>query len=353
MKPAFSFLMACLLALFLFPVQGCAQEKDRRLNLAGDWQFSLGDNMKFAQPEYDDTNWEKIFVPSNWHREGFRNYHGFAWYRKKVTIEADDKDALYLELGKIDDVDEVYLNGHLIGSTGGFAPDYFTAWNYSRRYHLPIEYINKRGKNVIAVRVYDEGGEGGILGPEVGIYSIENYSANSFNLFGKWKFKLSDDKTWASVNFNDSDWEDIIVPASWESQGFHHYNGFAWYRKTFRLPEGFKSEDLLVLLGRIDDMDEVFINGTLIGNTGRIERKWANNDEYQKLRTYTIPDGLLKPGKYNVIAVRVYDQEGDGGIYDGPVTILPQAEYKEFWRNYRSNSTSGYSFMDWLSTYID
>jgi hypothetical protein len=55
-----------------------------------------------------------------------------------------------------------------------------------------------------------------------------------------------------------------------------------------------------------------------------------------------------------VIAVRVYDQEGAGGIYDGPITLLPQNEYKEFWRSYRSNSygQSG-SFMEWLSYYLD
>ena len=345
---------ACVLLIGLSTCTITAQEKEKRVNLTGDWYFNLGDNLKFARPEYDDSDWEKIYVPSNWHREGFRNYHGFAWYRKKVTIEFDAKDALYLELGKVDDVDEVYVNGHLIGRTGGFPPDYFTAWNYNRRYHLPAEYLNKNGKNVIAVRVYDEGGEGGIMGANVGIYNYQNYSANSINLFGKWKFKLSDDKAWAAEGLNDSDWQDVIVPSSWESQGFQHYDGFAWYRKSFRLPENFSTEDMLVIMGKIDDMDEVYINGKLVGSTGRIERKWTSDDDYQKYRTYTIPDGILRAGKYNVIAVRVYDQEGVGGIYEGPITLLPEKEYKEFWRSFRSNTyNNGSSFMSWLSYYLD
>jgi sialate O-acetylesterase len=265
-----------LLLSFALAVDTCGQDKEHRTSLDGDWRFALGDNKKFARPEYDDSEWEKIYVPSHWQREGFRNYHGYAWYRKKVTIEVEDQDALYLELGKIDDVDEVYFNGHFIGGTGGFPPDYFTAFSYNRRYFIPMELVNTAGKNVIAVRVYDEGGEGGIMGPNVGIYNYRNYSDNSVHLFGKWKFRMADNPKWGAENLDDSDWEDIIVPASWESQGFPHYDGFAWYRKNFTLPSNFNTEEMLIILGKIDDMDQVYINGRLVGRTGNIDRKWVS-----------------------------------------------------------------------------
>jgi hypothetical protein len=339
-----------LLVSFLVPDAANAQEREKRMSLTGDWKFILGDNMKFARPEYDDADWEEIYVPSSWQEEGFRHYNGYAWYRKTVTIEFDGKDALYLELGKIDDVDEVYLNGHFIGSTGGFPPDYFSAYNYHRRYLLPAEHIKKNGKNVIAVRVYDEGGEGGIVDGSIGIYNYGNYSANSLNLFGKWKFHLFDNAEWSAETLDDSKWEDVIVPSSWESQGFREYDGFAWYRKTFKLPDNFKNDDLVLMLGKIDDMDEVFVNGKFIGGTGNIERKWASNNEYSKYRTYSVPDGLLKPGKNNVIAVRVYDQEQVGGIYEGPITLLPKSEYKQFWKNYRSDN---FDVFHWFSYFVD
>ena len=311
--------------------------------------------MKFAKPEYDDSDWEKIYVPSNWQREGFRNYHGFAWYRKKVTFDYNGKDALFLELGKIDDVDEVYINGNFIGRTGGFPPTYFTAFNYPRRYAIPTEYLNKNGKNVIAVRVYDEGGEAGIMGfpSSIGIFGYGNYSASSLNLFGEWKFKLGDDKTWAAEDLNEVDWETVIVPSTWESQGFEDYDGFGWYRKTFRLSDDFKTTDLVLLIGKIDDLDEVYLNGNLIGSTGRIDRRRAYDDEWQKFRTYVIPEGVLKPGRYNVIAVRVFDETGAGGIYEGPVALVPKNEYRDFWRSYRTNSQSGDDFFSWLSYFLD
>ena len=56
------------------------------------------------------------------------------------------------------------------------------------------------------------------------------------DLSGKWKFSIGDDSAWASPDYNDWEWEEIKVPSSWENEGFHGYNGFAWYRKSFELP---------------------------------------------------------------------------------------------------------------------
>lgn len=350
MKNHLSKILVVLLFSSCGGIDGVSQDKERLVNLSGNWRFMLGDNKKFARPEYDDSDWEKIYVPSSWQDEGFRHYNGYAWYRKTFEINFNKQDVLYVELGRIDDADQVYVNGHFIGSTGGFPPDYFTGYNYDRRYLLPTEYLKSSGKNVIAVRVYDEGGEGGIVSSPVGIYAYENMTRNGIHLFGKWKFQLSDNKNWAAENFDDSSWEEILVPASWESQGYGKYDGFAWYRKTFKIPQDFNTEDMVLMLGRIDDMDEVFINGKFIDGTGRIERRRANNGEWDRYRAYSVPENILKPGRENVIAVRVYDQGQRGGIYDGPVTLLPRDEYKAFWKYYRSNS---FSLYDWITYYLN
>jgi sialate O-acetylesterase len=305
--------------------------------------------MKFARPEYDDSDWERIYVPESWEHEGFRNYNGYAWYRKTVDVKSAHNDVLYLDLGRIDDVDEVYFNGELIGASGSFPPDYFTAYDYHRRYLIPNELLNNNGKNVIAVRVYDEGGEGGILDSPVGIYHYPNYSENSINLFGKWKFHLFDNPQWAKKSFDDSSWDDIMVPGDWERQGFSDYDGFAWYRKRFKVPQNFQVKDLMLLMGKIDDMDQVFVNGTLIGSTGNMSRKWGSDDEYSRYRNYSIPANVLEPGEENVIAVRVYDQQQRGGIYDGPIIIIPKSQYRQFWKRYREEN---FEFHEWVSYYF-
>lgn len=341
-------LIGIVLAALAMATVAQAGNGTRKVNLRGTWKFILGDNMKYAQPGHNDADWEKIYVPSSWQEEGFRRYYGYAWYRTRFTIEFNNKEALYLELGRIDDADEVFINGHRVGGMGGFPPDYFTAHNVPRTYAIPSEYLLKGKENVIAVRVYDQGGEGGILGREVGIFSYDVPFDTGVQLMGNWKFKLSDDVRWAREDCNDADWENIVVPATWESQGFPAYDGYAWYRKRFTLPADYRTADLAVLLGKIDDMDEVYINGKRIGGTGDIERRWARDEEWQKPRTYFIPDQLLKPGKENVIAVRVYDQGGNGGIFEGPAVILPVSQYKEFWRKYSSDRYHPLDFSTWF-----
>ncbi len=41
---------------------------------------------------------------------------------------------------------------------------------------------------------------------------------------------------------------------------------------------------------------------------------------------------LLKKNAENTIAIRVYDRVGEGGIYEGPVGIVSQSNYINFWR---------------------
>jgi beta-galactosidase/beta-glucuronidase len=53
------------------------------------------------------------------------------------------------------------------------------------------------------------------------------------NLSGRWKFSLGDEDEWKDEKFNDSNWEKVSVPSSWENQGFHGYDGYAWYRTSF------------------------------------------------------------------------------------------------------------------------
>ena len=337
------------ITLLAFATSTTAQSRERQ-SLKGKWKFILGDNMKFANPKHDDSEWEKIYVPSSWEDEGFKRYDGFAWYRKTFEIEFEKVNGpLYLKMGRIDDADEVYFNGELIGKTGEFGPDMVTAYNVYRNYIVPEKVINKKGKNVIAVRVYDGQMHGGITEGYIGLYNYEEYK-NSIQLAGSWKFNLSDDMDWAKEKFDDSDWESVMVPAEWGSIGYARYDGFAWYRTKFTAPKEMNDDAYMLILGRIDDMDEVYINGEKIGGTGDIESKYCNDGEWDKMRNYHIPDGVIKPGRENTIAVRVYDMTQRGGIYSGPVTIIRSVDYKDFWRTFYKEQSD---FYHWFWSYFE
>lgn len=308
------------------------------LDLRGKWKFELGDGEKRAAVAFDDSKWEEIFVPSAWEDEGYPGYDGYAWYRKHFRLPAGaETKSLCLRLGCIDDVSEVYLNGELIGITGSFPPDFMTAYNTEVVLAVPQRLLNASGDNVIAVRVYDDQLAGGIVNGKIGLYESKNILAPDISFAGYWKFKKGDGEKNMDPALDDKAWDRIFVPAYWESQGYPDYDGIGWYRLHFEIPEDLAGKTLILVLGKIDDFDETYVNGEEVGHTGRIRsntRRIQTGSEYRELRVYTLPAGLVKAGKDNVIAVRVYDGQIGGGMYQGPVGIVTRDRFRE-WRKHR------------------
>ena len=334
-----------LLILILIGEAQLKAQKDlkRVVALEGRWSFTIGTNPDWKYGSYDDSSWDRIKVPSSWENEGFYDYNGFGYYRKKVHISDKLKDQLlYLLLGYIDDVDEVYFNGKKIGSTGTFPPRYRTAYNAKRRYIIPNELIKYNRLNTIAIKVYDAEQSGGIVSGNIGIYASNFGIKMDVNLQGNWKFNLKDNFAWKSPNYDHSTWDDVFVPSKWENQGYKKYDGYAWYRKKFRFKGELPRGNMVAILGKIDDADQVFLNGVLIGTTGAMPKvegkKFRSDSEWREFRGYYFPASLLKKDGLNTIAVRVFDRGGEGGIYEGPVGIVSQAKYIDFWRKRKSGN---------------
>ncbi len=128
----------------------------------------------------DDSNWPKMQLPNLWESQQIGDLDGIVWFRKAVNISAEDagKQAT-LDLAMIDDNDVTYVNGVKIGSTNGY--------NVKRVYAIPANVL-KEGKNVIAVRVEDTGGGGGIYGDSSDLrLTVGNHV---MPLAGKWYFKV-------------------------------------------------------------------------------------------------------------------------------------------------------------------
>ncbi|MBK3518645.1 sugar-binding domain-containing protein [Carboxylicivirga marina] len=315
-----------------------AQNLRDYMSLNGKWYFSIGDDPDWARYHYNHFNWEEIRVPSMWEQQGFNGYDGFAWYRKEVNIPQDAENlSLWLDLGYIDDADELYLNGELINGSGKFPPEFETAYNAHRLYKLPEQHLKYGQTNVIAVRIYDAYKEGGVISGNIRLRAEINPLRPDLSLEGKWKFKTGDKSYYKEASYNDSNWDEIMVPGAWEAQGYDNYDGMAWYRHTITLPHELKDERLVILLGKIDDVDEVYVNGELIGQTGEISENFffVYGEAWRALRGYTIPPHLYKNTQKMTIAVRVQDQTQTGGIYEGPVGIITMDKYIEYWNEKR------------------
>ena len=137
------------------------------------------------------------------------------------------------------------------------------------------------------------------------------------------KFMTGDKADWKKLNFDDSKWGTIKTNVIWEFQGFTDYNGYAWYRFHFTLPSSFKNnsywkDSVRIYLAKIDDVCAAYLNGTQIGQTGSFpEDVKGYVTAYNQISEFhfSANDPALKWDGENVLAVRVYDGGGGGGIY--------------------------------------
>jgi len=151
----------------------------------------------------------------------------------------------------------------------------------------------------------------------------------SLMLEGKWKIADGNMAEWASPDFDDSAWKEAYVPLRWEEEALKDYDGVAWYRLHFDIPaemlKRWGDMPLAVGMGAVDDADETFLNGQMIGKSGEFPP--VKKTAYDTPRIYAFDKGLLK--EHNVLAVRVSDWGGNGGIWRGPVLIGPADEVRQ------------------------
>ena len=159
-------LSICLL-LSVIAIVAAAQEVT--VNSA---KFCVGDQPAWSAPAFNDSAWQTLTLDKDWNQQGIRNPNAFAWYRIHVVIPSSLKksgtfsESILFDLGPIDDADETWLNGQLIGKTGSFPSDpegYVGEWELPRHYIVNPKQVKWDKDNVIAVRVYNGGDPGGFF----------------------------------------------------------------------------------------------------------------------------------------------------------------------------------------------
>ncbi|MBL8821466.1 MAG: beta galactosidase jelly roll domain-containing protein [Planctomycetia bacterium] len=117
---------------------------------------------------------------------------------------------------------------------------------------------------------------------------------------------------WEKAGFDDAAWKQIKIGQHWEGQGHNALDGWAWYRLTVDVPKDWAGVPIYLNSEGVDDAYEIYVNGTRIGSAGDIPNK---KTAFEDRTAHAIPPGVLKHGEKNVIAVRVYDWYGAGGIH--------------------------------------
>ncbi len=133
---------------------------------------------------FDDAAWPKIAVPGFWEATGLF-IDGAVWFRRTIEVPEDwaGRD-LVLDLGAIDDFDVTWFNGEQVGATG---KETLCPWLEPRRYGIPGRLV-EAGRNVIAIRVFDQLNNGGFAGkPESLRLSRADGRGTPLPLAGPWR----------------------------------------------------------------------------------------------------------------------------------------------------------------------
>ncbi len=175
----------------------------------------------------------------------------------------------------------------------------------------------------------EEISDAGIFDVTIGDLDPQRIITPEISLAGEWRFHRGDDMAWKTTDYDDSGWEVVTLPENWEAHSNYEQNpAFGWYRKTFTVPEEWAGHALEIPVGKIDDVDEAFMNGEKIGQTGTFPTNGYETASPQT-RRYIVPPEAIDFGGKNVIAMRVYDGGGSGGLYEGPLGPITVPESNE------------------------
>lgn len=142
----------------------------------------------WAGADFDDSDWKTIAMPGAVENNGLDGFDGSIWFRTEFTLtDAQVSRDLFISFGTVDDFDTTYLNGQMIGKTD---TDLEYSWTNFRVYRMPAKVL-KVGKNVLAVRVFDRAGAGGV-GVMTTSESMKVYDGTQplFSVAGNWKYKI-------------------------------------------------------------------------------------------------------------------------------------------------------------------
>ena len=160
---------------------------------------------------------------------------------------------------------------------------------------------------------------------------------NVMPLDGPWKFIAGDDLQYALPNCDDSGWETIDLTAplgahdddvglsgfvpGWAAKGHPNYSGYAWYRLTVPL-DGITGNDLaLAAPPAVDDVYQLFVNGSLLGSAGDFSGTVPIIYSIQP-RMFLLPQNV-KNEKNITIAFRVWMSPASRGPDAGGIHIAP------------------------------
>ncbi len=153
------------------------------ISLPKEARFKVGDDMVWASQSFDDSKWESKQLGTSCLSNEMKG-DVYVWYRIKFLISSSIKalaitgNGIKINLGKIDDIDQTFFNGKMIGQTGDFPPAYKGKWDVARQYIISPEDVQWDKENCIAVRLFSPDVQG--IGMYEGPYNFSPVQWSDF-----------------------------------------------------------------------------------------------------------------------------------------------------------------------------
>jgi len=158
--------------------EGVAQLDMKRDKPVGPWRFAFDPSNEgvakgWQEPAFDDASWSAIEVTKPWEDQPVGQewagkhgapYNGIAWYRTTLDIPHPPAGRVVLQFGAVDEACQVWLNGKkLLDRPYPFEGD---RESWTKPFQVDVtDALSPEGRNLLAVRVEDAAGAGGVWRP--------------------------------------------------------------------------------------------------------------------------------------------------------------------------------------------
>jgi signal transduction histidine kinase/CheY-like chemotaxis protein len=151
-----------LLLLLISPVAQAAiaiAELNEPTSIEGVWQFKAGDDLAWAAPGLDDSDWETVDLLST-ATDSEQDAAEMSWRRLTIQLDLDSETvlrelgALGVSIGSMTSAYELYAGGQKLGGVGALPPNPQPVFDKFQTYPIPVTAIGDDGKLVLALRVW-------------------------------------------------------------------------------------------------------------------------------------------------------------------------------------------------------
>ncbi|MBR7107496.1 MAG: DUF4838 domain-containing protein [Lentisphaeria bacterium] len=116
-------------------------------------------------------------------------------------------------------------------------------------------------------------------------------------------------------SFDLSKWTKVPVPARFETTPVGPYVGYGFYGAKFTIPADWAARTVELLFHGVDEQAWVYINGKLVGAHSTESEKVDIGVLWDEAFIIKVKPEDLRPGKENVIVVKIHNIKAAGGIW--------------------------------------